>query len=239
MAKCGTRAGYRAHQRAGETPCPGCKQANAHYMRDKRRAAKMGDAGGTAAKRSAPSTTSRVVVTPRTGAVPPASPAAPVEATETPTATTPPAPAERPPLAVVAPDPAASDDTAAPRYLNRVGRDLWDAVMDEYTLSAAARVLLAEACRTADRMERMAAALSSSNTLWFELDTDVDDLSDGVPVVVNGMIAEARQLQTTLGRTLAQLGVATVLIQEREEDGPTSVADMLAARRAEREAASS
>lgn len=234
MAKCGTRAGYRAHQRAGETPCPGCKQANAHYMRDKRRATKMGGTGGTAAKPKAAKAPSGVVVvqkpatspSPSTDSEPPKAPKAP---------TTPPA-APVPPMAVVGADSGVSD--AAPRYLKQVGRELWDAVMAEYDLSAAARVLLAEACRTADRMERMAAALSSASTLWFELDTDSDDLSDGVPVVVNGMISEARQLQTTLGRTLAQLGVATVLIQEKEDAGPLSVADMLAARRAEREAAS-
>lgn len=121
-----------------------------------------------------------------------------------------------------------------PAYLRAKGRALWDSVVSAYTLTPAALAMLGEACRTADRLERMAAALSSRSTLWFEVepslaDQDVDTGAE-FSVVVNGMIGEARQLQTTLRQTLTTLGVVGVEAANTGQES-TSVLDQLAQRR--------
>ena len=121
-----------------------------------------------------------------------------------------------------------------PAYLRAKGRALWDSVVSAYTLTPAALAMLGEACRTADRLERMAAALSSRSTLWFEVEPSLadQDVDTGVEfsVVVNGMIGEARQLQTTLRQTLTTLGVVGVEAANTGQES-TSVLDQLAQRR--------
>lgn len=124
----------------------------------------------------------------------------------------------------------------APAWLKERGRALWDQVTADYTLTPAALVLLGEACRTADRLERLAAALASGKTLWFELGDAAEGAEElGVPIVVNGMIGEARQLQGALRQTLSSLGVVGVdAVAGEVKRNPL---DEIAARRAARLAA--
>lgn len=120
---------------------------------------------------------------------------------------------------------------APPDWLRARGLELWIEVNQAHKLNASALALLGEACRTADRLERLAAALSSRSTLWFELG-DVDQATElGVPIVINGMISEARQLQTTLRQTLTTLKVVEVDAAEKVAKSPL---DELAARRKKR-----
>ena len=142
-----------------------------------------------------------------------------------------PEPSSRPVLDVVPPIAENPQGPPAPDWLKARGRELWESVTSQYELSPAALVLLGEACRTTDRLERMAAALSSRSTLWFELgDVELPD-DAGVPIVVNGMIGEARQLQTALRQTLNQLGLVSAT---RSENKGVGVLDQLQARREKR-----
>lgn len=132
------------------------------------------------------------------------------------TATKPPEPTPEPvtaPTPVPEPEPpveATEDVPPPPDWLKAKGKALWASVVDRYVLTDAALAMLTEACRTIDRLERFSAALASQSTFWFEVkDIDMAD-ENGVPVVVNGMIGEARQLQTVLRQTLTALGVVGV-----------------------------
>ncbi len=113
---------------------------------------------------------------------------------------------------------------------------MWDELHEQYAFDPASEVLLTEACRLKDRLERFAAALSSNKTLWFELG-EVEETLAGerqVSVVINTMVSEARQTQASLAQTLTKLGVLTP--GEKKKSGP-SMADELKRKRQERLAA--
>lgn len=215
--RCGTYAGYRAHQRRGERPCDPCRLAN--NERSRQRNAGEPITPSPAAKprrRNVPIEHELETGTndPRPVELPPEPPAEAAKATATPQV----------PEGVPTP----------PDWLKARGLELWVEVTQAHTLNASALTLLGEACRTADRLERLAAALSSRSTLWFELG-DLDQATElGVPIVVNGMIGEARQLQTTLRQTLTTLGVVSVDAAEKVSKSPL---DQLAERRKQRLAA--
>ena len=126
-----------------------------------------------------------------------------------------------------------SNTLQAPKYLRERGAALWEAVTAEYEISPGAAITLAEACRIADRMERMAAALSSGSTLWLELSDDDRDRAEdgGVPIVVNGMVAESRQLANQYNVLMRQLGLLDVSVVQEQT---VSLVDQLAAKRRER-----
>ena len=111
-----------------------------------------------------------------------------------------------------------------PAFLRDAGRKMWDELHGQYAFDPASEVLLTEACRLKDRLERFAAALSSNKTLWFALGD----------VVINSMVSEARQTQAALGVALGKLGVLKP--GERKQSGP-SMADELKRKRQERLAA--
>ena len=211
---CGTRAGYADHRRKGEKPCKKCNDANNVYRREQRARAKQTEGKATeSAPKKEPKKAKKAVQPVETApkranleavpSIPAPTPAAP-----------PPEPAlEAPVTPPVTPEPAmdtTEDVPAPPDWLKAKGRALWTSVVDQYVLTDAALSLLTEACRTIDRLERFSAALASQSTFWFEVkDIDLAD-ENGVPVIVNGMIGEARQLQTVLRQTLTALGVVGV-----------------------------
>lgn len=123
-----------------------------------------------------------------------------------------------------------------PAFLRRGGRDLWDSVRENYDLDPTSEVLLLEACRLKDRLDKFTAALASNSTLWFEL-KEPEELKDGtvqMQVVVNSMVSEARQAQAALGQTLNKIGV----LQQAEKRGSgVSMTDQLQQRREARLAA--
>lgn len=132
------------------------------------------------------------------------------------------------------PDVAADGDR--PAFLKRQGRALWDEITSKYDLDAGAKVVLGEACRMRDRLERFSAALSVQETLWFELG-EPEELRNGdvqVQVVVNNMVGEARQMQAAVATALGKIGVLKQA--EAKSSGP-SVEDQLAEQRRKRLAA--
>jgi hypothetical protein len=87
-----------------------------------------------------------------------------------------------------------SDST--PQGLNAPGRQLWSAVTDEYDIEEHERLLLLEACRIADRLDRLAeeSAGESLTTTNFKGDP-----------VANPKLVEARQQGIVFARLLASL----------------------------------
>lgn len=134
--------------------------------------------------------------------------------------------------AMVAYDQPVEDEPSKPypMYLNAAGRRLWREVTDGYDLNPAALQVLTHACRMTDKLERFDAALSSRSSLWFELDTDEADVDKGVPIVVNGMIGEGRQLANAIRTALSQIGV----LKTTAGGSKTSVQDQIKAKREER-----
>lgn len=229
---CGTLAGHAAHYRRGESPCQECKAARAAYMGEYRRRNKSKlDQQKAQRKKQKQEEKERAEQA--------AAEAAEKERAEKerieeerrlPRSQEENLPA-RPVLDVIHPIKESEQGPPPPDWLKAKGQHLWESVTSQYELTPAALVLLGEACRTADRLERMAAALSSRSTLWFELgDVELPD-DEGIPIVVNGMIGEARQLQTALRQTLGQLGVVSA---SSTENKGTSVLDQLQARREKR-----
>jgi hypothetical protein len=92
----------------------------------------------------------------------------------------------------------------APILGNR-GRRLWAQVTGEGPeLRPGERVLLEEACRTADRLDVLDRILRGDVDSWMRLDTITPDGSV-VRVVVNNALAEVRQQQIALKQILAEL----------------------------------
>lgn len=253
-SSCGTRAGYKAHGRRGETACPACKQANTRYVKD--RAKKTKPAGSKAAGTKATATKKA-----KPAAAPaPAEPRrfmSPADDPDDPGDSRPPtveeveefrrsqfgAPPSLAPAPAPTPAPAPSptvptldpDAPRPPRFLKEAGLELWRAVTAGYELNPAALTLLGEACRAVDKLERFAAALNSKSTLWFELadPADLPQGADKIPIVVNGMISESRQLQNQIRQTMGQLGIVEVQLRADTTE-ELSITDQLAARRAAR-----
>lgn len=118
-------------------------------------------------------------------------------------------------------------------YLRDSGKKLWREIKSAYELDPVGDILLMEACRMKDRLDRLAGALSSSSSLWFELGDPIET-ADGevqIQVVVNNMIAEARQLQAAMAINLGKIGV---LKPAKAISESSSIMDQLQAKRAAR-----
>lgn len=103
-----------------------------------------------------------------------------------------------------------------PQDLRERGGAFWDAVTDSVDLDPSGFVLLGEACRIIDRLDRLSLALNGGGRDWLKLADEIEIVSrrsgDGqnisVKVVVDGLLSEARQQQLALKTVLAQLGLA-------------------------------
>lgn len=200
--RCGSPAGYQAHRRRGERSCAACREAH----NDRSRKYKRGE---------------RVVS-------PPA--AAPKTAQTSDVAELAPAAAEGKGVAATGYSGMPVECPTPPNFLKKNGLKFWKEVTAGQNFSPASLVLIGEAARSIDRLERISAALSNRNTFWFEIG-DIEKATDaGVPIVVNSMIGEARQLQTTIRQTMNALD----LLGRSKETGKPSAFDMLAQRREQR-----
>ena len=254
--RCGSSAGYQAHRRRGELACDACRLAHSEADRARKQGRKgVNSPPAKPRRRHVPiehklGDVETGTNDPRPVEIPPESvKEAANDTTEPAEAAT---PAETPAKAAEVPDKATTKQAPSkparpakataerkvpegvptpPDWLRSRGLELWIEITKDHALNASALTLLGEACRTADRLERLAAALASRTTMWFELG-DIDQATElGVPIVVNGMISEARQLQTTLRQTLNTLGVIKVDAAEKVAKSPL---DELAARRKKR-----
>ena len=103
----------------------------------------------------------------------------------------------------------------APSDLRERGLELWYAVSEEVDLDFSGFLLLGEACRIVDRLDRLSAALNGKGRDWLKLAEDVemiigrgDHQKITVKVQVDGLLSEGRQQQLALKTILAQLGLA-------------------------------
>jgi hypothetical protein len=117
-----------------------------------------------------------------------------------------------------------------PHGLGFRGYDLWVTMRGE-SLEPARKVLLVEACRVVDRLERIDRMIRGDLVEWMGLLSTRDDTV--VTIVMNNLLVEARQQQNTLRGIMAELrqsiGKADV-----QTEGEVSLIDQLAKRRADR-----
>lgn len=100
-----------------------------------------------------------------------------------------------------------------PKGLKAWGKQLWDTVTEVSQFDPAGYYILAEACRTADVIERLSGMLNSNSTEWVRLSEEaaqVAQLETGGNVVeinltVNPVMGEVRQQRLALRQLLAQL----------------------------------
>lgn len=98
----------------------------------------------------------------------------------------------------------------APSDLRIRGQQFWEEVTGSAELDPTGCLLLGEACRIIDRLDRLADALNGSGRDWLRVGDDIEDLGRGkvaVKVVVDGLLSEGRQQQLALKTVLAQLGL--------------------------------
>jgi hypothetical protein len=122
-------------------------------------------------------------------------------------------------------------DGVIPDGLAERGTSLWIDVLAERELDAAGQVLLAEACRMADRLEQMDRLLRGDIATWAEITDDYG--ADGkrvTRVVLDDVLGEARQQAATYRQLITTLKLGTA-VERATERGSL---DQLAARRRDR-----
>jgi hypothetical protein len=93
-----------------------------------------------------------------------------------------------------------------PEDLDERGAQLWRDMGGSYEMDAGARLLLHEACRLADRMEKLDRVLRGDGATWVSIELPRDGSEDEpLRLKVDGALAEARLHVTTLRQVLAQL----------------------------------
>lgn len=110
----------------------------------------------------------------------------------------------------------------APKGLEARGKELWEAAVAASEFDAAGLLLLGEACRTADIIERLSAALKSSSQEWIRLSEEAEMLAGGaakIQIVVNPLLGEVRQQRIALRTILAHLKLGKVE-ENTGEDSP-------------------
>jgi F0F1-type ATP synthase epsilon subunit len=110
---------------------------------------------------------------------------------------------------------------------------LWQELVEKGNPAPAERVLIAEACRLADRLDRLDAISNGKDRAWLQISEEIADVTDGqVTVIVDKVLTEARQQQATLKQIIAELRQAGASAPAAGQGG--SILDQLAARRAQR-----
>lgn len=100
-----------------------------------------------------------------------------------------------------------------PSGLESRGLELWEAATAASEFDAAGLVLLGEACRTADIIERLSAALRAGSQEWVRLSEEAEETAPGVAkiqIVVNPLLGEVRQQRIALRTMLAHLKLGRV-----------------------------
>lgn len=96
----------------------------------------------------------------------------------------------------------------APKGLGARGRRLWKDITEEHELDPMQRVLLEEACRCADRLDRLEGKLSGREDAWVHLRSRAESMADEsvtIDLVIDGALSEARQQQNVFKQLLASL----------------------------------
>ncbi|QNJ56821.1 terminase small subunit [Mycobacterium phage Reindeer] len=112
-----------------------------------------------------------------------------------------------------------------PEGLRAWGQQLWDTVTEHTSFDPAGYYILAEACRTADIIERLSGALRAGSSQWVSLADEIVEAVQisGVDVaeinlVVNPILGEIRQQRLALRQLLAQLKLGKTEAETVEDD---------------------
>ncbi len=95
-----------------------------------------------------------------------------------------------------------------PADLRERGLEFWAKVSEEAKLDSSGFVLLGEACRVIDRLDRLSDALNGAGRDWLKIADEVEEIGRGkikVHVVVDGLLSEARQQQLAFKSLMAQM----------------------------------
>lgn len=95
-----------------------------------------------------------------------------------------------------------------PKGLAARGRRLWREISEAHELDPTQRVLLEEACRCADRLDKLEEKLSGREDAWAHLLSRMDLSGEDERVIelrIDGALSEARQQQNVFKQLLASL----------------------------------
>lgn len=110
-------------------------------------------------------------------------------------------------LNTVSPTPMPEGVPEPPSELRDTGRAVWEAAHTAADLSAIHRHVLLEACRIADRLDRLHGAIGNHKKLWFELG-EIDE--EGIAAItISAPLAEARQQALAYENLLRRIGALT------------------------------
>ena len=96
----------------------------------------------------------------------------------------------------------------APKGLGARGRRLWREITEAHELDPMQVVLLEEACRCADRLDKLEEKLSGREDAWAHLLSRMDLGDEDTRVIelrIEGALSEARQQQNVFKQLLASL----------------------------------
>lgn len=112
---------------------------------------------------------------------------------------------------------------------------MWSALTEGREFDAAWSVLVVEACRIADRLDKLDELLRGDTDVWARIEDDYTGSGKVIKLVFDDALAEARQQANALRQivTSLKLGVASAAKPEGR-----SVLDDLASRRSSRRSAS-
>lgn len=118
----------------------------------------------------------------------------------------------------------------SPEYLKARGRELWAAMSDGVQLSGDERILLHEACRLTDRLDKLDAILNGKDRSWLTLDLELlREPGEPIVLVVDKCLGEARQQAVALNQLVKGLRDArTERLKSVPVETPDSKADTLA-----------
>ncbi|MGZ4621470.1 MAG: hypothetical protein ACXVGF_04725 [Blastococcus sp.] len=122
----------------------------------------------------------------------------------------------------------------APVGLGARGQALWAELASEREFDAAGRVLAEEACRMADRLDRLHALISGDDREWARVEFSVRGDRKEIRLVFDDALAEARQQANALRQIVTSLRVGT---SSEKKTGAVSALDQLAAKRRDRRSA--
>lgn len=110
-----------------------------------------------------------------------------------------------------------------PKGLGSRAKALWDGVLDEVELDSAGLIILEDACRTCDIIDRLSGALKSRNQEWIRLEDDIafhaaEHRALEIHLVVNPILGEIRQQRLALKQFLAQLKLGNIKPKAQESE---------------------
>ena len=112
-----------------------------------------------------------------------------------------------------------------PKDLRLRGSEFWDEVTGAVELDASGFILLGEACRIIDRLDRLSDSLNGAGRDWLKIADEVEDIviesqdhrKVTIKVVVDGLLSEARQQQLAFKTVMAQMKLGNALEKRTAE----------------------